>query len=97
MEDPETFAVEEPAPPVSWDSPEGDAPPISWDSPEGDAVRAERTDRLLASDWKVLPDSPHQRSLMTRGALWLYRDALRNITKSCASPVDVVWPVLTGV
>jgi len=77
------------------DMPEVTAAP--WDSELGEEVRAERNSRIAATDWMVLPDSPHQRSLLTRGALWLYREALRNLTKTFASPEDVEWPAEPGV
>jgi hypothetical protein len=63
-----------------------------WEGPEADAIRDERNSRLSACDWKVLPDSPFQRDMGSRAALWIYRKSLRDITNAFASPADVVWP-----
>lgn len=49
-------------------------------------LREERDRRLVASDWMVLPDrTPTQAQLD-------YRQALRDITNTCTSLNDVVWP-----
>ena len=69
-----------------------EAPVDPWVGEDADAVRSERNARLSASDMYVLPDHPAQRSMEARAAVWLYRRALRDITKAFASPADVEWP-----
>ena len=55
----------------------------SWDY-----VRDERNRRIAACDWTQLSDSP-----LKDNPAWLrYRQALRDITESAASPQAVVWP-----
>jgi len=68
-----------------------------WETADADLVREERNERIAATDWMVLPDSPAQRSMISRANLWNYRAALRDITKTFASPEDVVWPELEAV
>lgn len=59
------------------------APQYTWDE-----IRDMRNEKLAATDWAVLPDSPHQGS----GPLLAYRQSLRDIPETYASPQDVVWP-----
>tara|TARA_R110002072_G_scaffold151470_1_gene300782 strand:- start:13429 stop:13683 length:255 start_codon:yes stop_codon:yes gene_type:complete len=63
-----------------------------WDSAEGDQVRAERDSLLADSDYAVLPDSPAQRAMDTRVAVWAYRQALRDIPQVYEDPSEVVFP-----
>lgn len=63
-----------------------------WETEEAVTVREERNARLAATDILMLQDHPAQRSMETRAAVWLYRRALRDVTKAFASPADVVWP-----
>lgn len=56
---------------------------VSWDY-----IRDQRAEKLAASDWTQLPDSP-----MNGNQDWLdYRQALRDITDSFTTPGDVIWP-----
>jgi hypothetical protein len=71
-----------------------EAPVDPWEGEDADAIRAERNQRLSDSDFLVLPDSPAQRDMQSRAAIWLYRKALRDVTANFASPEDVVWPEL---
>lgn len=63
-----------------------------WEGEAADAVRATRDNLIANTDWMVLPDSPYQRNMASRAAVWLYRQALRDITSNFASPEDVEWP-----
>jgi hypothetical protein len=63
-----------------------------WSTEDAEAVRSTRNQLLADTDWAVLPDAPAQRSLASRGALWFYRQQLRDITDRFATPADVVWP-----
>lgn len=49
-------------------------------------VRAERNERLSATDWWVLPDRTATQAQLD------YRQALRDITDTYTSLDDVVWP-----
>lgn len=56
--------------------------PVTWDS-----IRARRNSLLVASDWTQLADSPADK------AAWsAYRQELRDITSTYATPDEVVWP-----
>jgi len=59
-------------------------PPLSWDD-----IRNDRESRLFSSDWAVLPDSnpPNKDAWLT------YRQALRDIPQTFATPESVVWPI----
>ena len=50
-------------------------------------IRAERSRRLLASDWTQLPDVP----ISTKEAWAVYRQALRDITLQ-PDPENLIWP-----
>lgn len=65
--------------PVAVDAP---ATPGTWEF-----IRAERNSLLLASDWTQLSDSPADK------AAWsAYRQELRDVTSTYATPDEVVWP-----
>lgn len=51
-------------------------------------VRARRQGLLTACDWTQFPDVPEA----TRAAWVAYRQALRDITETYATPAVVVWP-----
>lgn len=55
---------------------------VTWD-----AIRAERNRLLAASDWTQLADAP-----VDKPAWATYREALRDITETFATPDAVVWP-----
>ncbi len=59
--------------------------------PTWEQLRAERTLRLRACDWTQLPDVPL--TTEQRDAWQVYRQALRDIPETFATPVEVVWPV----
>ena len=52
------------------------------------AVRAERNGKLAACDWTQLADSPQK----TIDKWLIYRQALRDITKSAGFPDAIKWP-----
>lgn len=52
------------------------------------AYRAERNERLNASAWTVMPDSP----LVNKLAWAEYRQALHQMTVLYPDPDDAVWP-----
>ena len=54
-------------------------------------VRSHRNILLAKSDWTQVPDSSLTNE--DRAAWRVYRQALRDITKTCTSPSDVIWPV----
>jgi hypothetical protein len=61
--------------------------PLTWDS-----IRAERNFLLSQSDWTQLADaplSPEQKQAWT-----VYRQALRDVPSSFATPEEVVWPTV---
>lgn len=58
------------------------APALTWD-----AVRSKRNALLAASDWTQLADAP-----VDKDAWATYRQSLRDITETFATPDAVVWP-----
>ena len=58
------------------------APALTWD-----AIRVERNALLSASDWTQLADAP-----VDKAAWASYRETLRDITETFATPDAVVWP-----
>lgn len=60
------------------------------DEAHGDQIRAERTQRLSASDWTQVDDAPL--SNVQKAAWAAYRQALRDIPQQAGFPWDVVWP-----
>lgn len=55
---------------------------VTWD-----AIRAKRDALLAASDWTQLADAP------VDAAAWAtYRQSLRDLTETFATPAAVVWP-----
>jgi len=52
------------------------------------SVRADRDQRLAASDWTQLPDNP----LANKAAWATYRQALRDLPKETDFPWAVTWP-----
>ena len=55
---------------------------VTWDM-----VRSKRNALLAASDWTQLADAP-----VDKAAWATYREALRDITETFATPDAVVWP-----
>ena len=55
------------------------------------ALRQLRDYHLAACDWTQVPDSALTDE--DRADWRVYRQALRDITKTCTSPSDVIWPV----
>lgn len=66
----------------------------TWDSSRGADVRAMRYARLRATDYLVNPDYPLSDLQLT--VVSAYRQALRDITETFASPDDVIWPAEPG-
>ncbi len=64
-------------------------PPLTWDS-----IRAERNFLLSQSDWTQLADAPPL-SLEQKQAWTVYRQALRDVPSSFATPEEVVWPTVS--
>ena len=58
------------------------APALTWD-----AVRSKRNALLSVTDWTQLADAP-----VDKAAWASYREALRDITETFATPDAVVWP-----
>ena len=54
---------------------------------EWQRIREKRNELLTATDWAVLPDSPHDTQAMRD-----YRQALRDLPQLVGNPDDVVWP-----
>lgn len=52
------------------------------------SIRNQRDILLSATDWAVLPDSPHA----SNQELLDYRQALRDLPETYATPDEVVWP-----
>ena len=57
------------------------------DAERAEAVRADRNDRLAASDWTQVADAP-----VDKAAWATYRQALRDITTQQGFPWSVTWP-----
>lgn len=57
---------------------------------EAKAVRRDRDELLVESDWTQMPDSPLDDSTKTSWAT--YRTALRNISTQAGFPTNVTWP-----
>lgn len=54
------------------------------------AVRNLRDQKLRASDFSLLPDSPYNEE---QRAVWIaYRSTLRNIPQTQTDPTNIVWP-----
>lgn len=51
-------------------------------------IRRQRDSLLTGCDWTQLPDVPEA----TRAAWVIYRQALRDLTETYATPAAVVWP-----
>jgi hypothetical protein len=60
-------------------------PPLTWEE-----VRAGRDTLLTASDWTQMPDSPLNGEQKNTWAD--YRQELRDLPQSFATPDEVVWP-----
>jgi len=52
------------------------------------SVRTERNDKLVASDWTQLSDSP-----VDKAAWAIYREALRDVPNQTGFPWTITWPV----
>ena len=59
------------------------SPPLTWRD-----IRAKRDHAISETDWMVLPDSPYKNNT----EILTYRQNLRDITETYATPEDVVWP-----
>lgn len=57
------------------------------ESQKADAVRADRNNRLAASDWTQVADSP-----VDKAAWATYRQELRDVPNQQGFPWNVVWP-----
>jgi hypothetical protein len=57
-------------------------------------VRAERDQKLAATDWTQLIDSPFSND--TNGVWQAYRQALRDVPTQAGFPWDVAWPTVPG-
>ena len=64
--------------------------PSVRDAEAWDAIRVERDALLTASDWTVLPDAPLTTAQKT--AWKTYRQALRDLPQTFATPDGIVWP-----
>ena len=64
--------------------PEPEPLPVNWDT-----IKGKRYELLFTSDWTVLPDS----NPPNKEAWLVYRQALRNIPQTFATPESVVWPI----
>ena len=73
---------------------EYDAAVIAWNDAADDraweVIRTERNTRLTACDWTILPDTPLTSEQQT--AWQTYRQALRDLPQTYATPAAVVWP-----
>lgn len=67
-----------------------DPEPLTWDR-----IRAERNFLLSQSDWTQLADAPL--SPEQKQAWAVYRQALRDVPSSFATPEEVVWPDIITV
>ncbi len=54
---------------------------------EWERLRLIRNEKLSATDWTQLPDSPVDKSAWAS-----YRQALRDLPKMTANPFEAVWP-----
>lgn len=59
--------------------------PVNWDS-----VRQKRNFLLAQSDWTQLTDAPLTQE--QKNAWTVYRQALRDVPSSFATPEEVIWP-----
>ena len=57
-----------------------------------DALRTKRNKLLAECDWTLLPSSPL--SAEKQDEYKVYRQELRDITKTYKSPADVKWPTV---
>ncbi len=64
------------------------------DAEQGKAVRAERNNRLVASDWTQLLDTPFTPD--ERNSWALYREALRLVPTQDGFPWNIDWPPAPG-
>ena len=80
----ESWAVEDiPLPPAP--EPEPEPEPLTWDT-----IRGQRNFLLAQSDWTQLADAPLTQE--QKNAWSVYRQALRDVPSSAATPEEVVWP-----
>ena len=70
----------------TWDGTKWVEDTAAKEAAELERIRSQRDQKLSATDWAVLPDSPHDTQ-----AVRDYRQALRDITKA-KSPDKVKWP-----
>lgn len=87
-----------PTPPVELPTPEWildlenlpslpEPPPLTWDT-----IRLDRNSRIFISDWTQLADAPLTQE--QKNAWAAYRQALRDVPTSFATPEEVVWPTV---
>lgn len=62
--------------------------------PTWDQIREERDRLISASDWTVLPDAPL--TVAEIDAWKAYRQALRDLPQTYATPAELVWPSAPG-
>jgi len=60
----------------------------TWDNGASDRLRAERDQKLAATDFTVLPDAPYDTAAWTA-----YRQQLRDLPAATKDPLNPVWPV----
>jgi Phage tail assembly chaperone protein len=74
-----------PEPPLEIPEPEPEL--LTWDR-----IRVERNFKLSQSDWTQLSDAPL--SPEQKQAWAVYRQALREVPSSFATPEEVIWPIV---
>jgi hypothetical protein len=79
----ETWEVQDIPPPP--EPPEPEQETLTWV-----VIRMKRSSLLLKSDWTQLADAPLTQE--QKNAWTVYRQALRDVPSSAASPEEVVWP-----
>ena len=79
--EPEPVAPEPEPEPI----PEPEPEPLTWDT-----IRAQRNQLLAQSDWTQLADAPLTQE--QKNAWAVYRQVLRDVPSSFATPEEVVWP-----
>jgi hypothetical protein len=79
----ETWEVQDIPPPPEPPAPEPE--PVTWE-----VIRRKRSGLLFQSDWTQLADAPLTQE--QKNAWAVYRQALRDVPSSAATPEEVVWP-----
>jgi hypothetical protein len=61
---------------------------LTWDG-----IRAKRNALIAATDWVALPDCPYITTDPSKHMAYMtYRQALRDVPETFATPAEVVWP-----